>query len=245
MRLELDWIIKQPIDFEHKEYILLDYLSKIEGDFDNFKIYPAFQELSLHLANIMSIIEKESYISLNRKMDEIDDEVLLADLKYNKITFSSIEERNEVMLIADFAKERFRNLFIIGKAMWSLVYDSVMVRLINKLKDKAIRDGSGIFYFKHKGIFYIYEYQIKKVNELFDENKCQISQIYFGEEGDIYEIISYNLDIDDDWKEKLPIFEVTFNSEFSLDGSLLSLTKRKIMNYIFQTVKIEKIKTGV
>ena len=42
--------------------------------------------------------------------------------------------------------------------------------------------------------------------------------------------------------ENLPLFKITFTDEFPLEGSLLSLVKRKIMNYIFQTVKLKELK---
>jgi hypothetical protein len=67
MRLTLDWILKEPIDREYKEYVLLDYISKIENDIDNFIIYPTLQELSLHLANSNSIKENLTYIDLKRE----------------------------------------------------------------------------------------------------------------------------------------------------------------------------------
>lgn len=38
--LELDWYIKSPIDFEYKNYILLDYLSKMDNAFAIHKLSP-------------------------------------------------------------------------------------------------------------------------------------------------------------------------------------------------------------
>ncbi len=38
MRLPLDWILQEPIDMEHKEYVLLDSISKIDKDLENFKL---------------------------------------------------------------------------------------------------------------------------------------------------------------------------------------------------------------
>ena len=49
MKLDLKWVFKKPIDMEHKGYILLDYISKVDKELDEFRIYPTFQELSIHL----------------------------------------------------------------------------------------------------------------------------------------------------------------------------------------------------
>ena len=42
MRLDTNWILQEPIDLEHKQYVLLDYINKVDKDFDNFKLYPSF-----------------------------------------------------------------------------------------------------------------------------------------------------------------------------------------------------------
>ena len=88
MRLDTNWILQEPIDLEHKQYVLLDYINKVDKDFDNFKLYPSFQELSLHLASVGSIRDKSKYITLNREPVDIDDEILLDDLVYHNLNHS-------------------------------------------------------------------------------------------------------------------------------------------------------------
>lgn len=38
--LSLDWYKEAPIDFEHKNYLLLDYLSKIDTSYSQLKLSP-------------------------------------------------------------------------------------------------------------------------------------------------------------------------------------------------------------
>ncbi len=38
--LELDWYIKSPIDFEYKNYLLLDYISKMDNSYSQLKLSP-------------------------------------------------------------------------------------------------------------------------------------------------------------------------------------------------------------
>ena len=40
-----------------------------------------------------------------------------------------------------------------------------------------------------------------------------------------------------------PIFRVRYEEKFPLEGSILSIAKRKVMNYIFQTIKIQELKS--
>lgn len=42
--------------------------------------------------------------------------------------------------------------------------------------------------------------------------------------------------------KRLPIFKIKFEQEYELEGGLLSIVKRKVMNYIFQTIKISELK---
>ena len=122
MRLNTDWIFQEPIDLEHKQYVLLDYINKVNKDFEDFKIYPSFQELAIHLANIGAIREQGKFVRLRREPEDIDDEIL-------------------------------KNI-----------------------------------------------------------------------------------------ENNYPIFRVKYEEKFPLEGSILSISKRKIMNYIFQTIKIQELK---
>ena len=51
-KLNPEWLLKEPIDFEYNKYTLLDYLQKCEKGFDKLEIYPDFVELSLNLKRI-------------------------------------------------------------------------------------------------------------------------------------------------------------------------------------------------
>ena len=93
--LELDWIISEPIDFEYKQYQLLGYLQKIDKEFDEFKLYPAFKELSLHLANIKSVSSDNRYISLNREIRYIDEEIVMGDLDFKRVPNMNEDEIKE------------------------------------------------------------------------------------------------------------------------------------------------------
>ena len=37
-KLNPEWMLKEPLDFEYNKYTLLDYLQKCEKNFDNFEI---------------------------------------------------------------------------------------------------------------------------------------------------------------------------------------------------------------
>jgi hypothetical protein len=230
MRLTLDWILKEPIDREYKEYVLLDYISKIENDIDNFIIYPTLQELSLHLANSNSIKENLTYIDLKREPEEIDDEILVSDLEFKNITISDKNDGKEIVKIAKMTHDTLKDFFLITKSIWSIIFESILIELDEdsaQITEKNYKNG--IITFKYKDEYYVYEYKIKKLDRTSNEEKC------------MFKLKHKTLEPVRKPKNKV-IFKAQLTQNFPLEGSLLSIVKRKIINYIRQTINISKIK---
>jgi len=258
--MELDWIIQEPIDFEYKQYLILDYVKKTGDKLEKFELYPAFQELTLLYTSAKRVLENGQFITLKREPDNIDDEILLTDLVYNTIRFKDSEEGQEILDIAKFASKTFEELFMVAKSLWSIINESISVNPINN-KDILInkKRGDGFFYFEYENNFYVYQFKITKLTEGAFENKCYTEIIYSGSNSDISEIIYENNlyknsnklhpnadSWDEDYRyeliEEAPIFEISINQNFPIEGCLLSLIKRKVMNYVFQTVKLKDLK---
>ena len=259
MRLDTNWILQEPIDLEHKQYVLMDYITKVDKDFDKFKLYPSFQELSVHLANIGSIRDKSKYITLNREPVDIDDEILLDDLVYNNLKHN-IETKKEISKIIKFSQDKLTDLFLIGKSIWTLLYDDVSIRIVfNDLKQTNNKPGIGFFYIVYDEVLYVYQYKINTYTKTTNENKCKVDLIYKGDVIDVTDkktitnliknnyILPINRLSDDEILNNIendyPIFRVRYEQNFPLEGGILSIAKRKIMNYIFQTIKIQELKS--
>ena len=247
--MELDWIIQEPIDFEYKQYLILDYVKKAEEKIDRFEIYPTFQELAIHFASMGRIKEHGQFITLKRLPEEIDDEILITDLIYNTIRFKDEEERNEILSIVEFAYEKFKDLFLIAKSAWSIINESVSLDLYRN--KEMMHSGYGTFHFEYNDELYIYDYKIQRLTKKTSENKCYMTKIYQGDKNvDVDNIITTKSSFIPNGENydginsglSYPIFKVSFTQSFPLEGSLLSLTRRKVMNYIFQSVKIKEIK---
>lgn len=256
MRLETNWLIQEPIDLEHKQYVMMDYITKVNKDFEEFKLYPSFQELTLHVANTNRVKEHLQYITLNRYPEDIDDEILLDDLNYNKIT-STKKDIKEIIRIADYARDKFSELFLVAKSIWSLLYDDVTIKVVyNGNNIASDKPGVGFFYLIYKDELFIYQYHLRKIKKTANENKCDINKIYQGKIVDvtnideIISIIKQNhklidgpiLTVYEQIDKILPIFRVKYEQDLPLEGSLLSIARRKVMNYIFQTINISELK---
>lgn len=236
MKLDLKWVFKKPIDIEHKGYILLDYISKVDKELEEFRIYPTFQELSIHLANLKSVQDDFKYIELRESPEEIDDEVLMYNILYKKISRYTNEDREEIKIIAREAHRKLKDYFLIAKSIWSIVFDSVLIKPFNKeFIITPNNKNHGYLIFNYKNESYLYEFNIKKLNNKFDEEKCEFKLI----KKHNYIIVKEEVDL-----ETNLVFVAEFNEDFPLEGCLLSITKRKVMNYIQQSIRILDLKSN-
>ena len=91
-KMNTDWIYSQPIDLEHKQYVLMDFLKYCDKKIDKFEIYPVYTELSIHLANLQSISSEFKTLYFEKKLQNVDDEILLSDLKFKPVPITDEKE---------------------------------------------------------------------------------------------------------------------------------------------------------
>jgi len=249
MELKFNWFKQDPIDLEHKQYVLLNYLKNVKERLDSFELYPSFQEVSLHLANSSSILDENKYIFLKNKSKDGYDEILISDIGKRRIKLND-DDKDEVEKIVRFSKDKFTQYFLLCKSIWTILYDSIDIKVVsNEDNIKNYKTSRGFFYFVYEETFYVYEFQLKRIEEKKPENKCFITKIYEGEIQEVKDIIlDYSLltpDFNFSREEIIlfyPVFEVNFdNEEFPLEEGLLPLVRRKILNYIFQTVSMKEL----
>lgn len=237
--LDVDWALQEPIDFEHKKYVLLSYVQKCEKNFSEYKLYPSFVELSLHLANVQTIFKEGHYFYTDKKFKSIDDEIVLGELKTEKVRELTDEEKIELVKILEFAFTRLFDLFNIGKSIWSVTYDNIFVEL--KKNKTKLNAGSGYFYFidEDNEMAHIWKYKISKPTIKKPLNKNTFEKIYTGElaNNTIVNLIQQSLEEGVNINE--PIFQIKTKQNFPMDETLVPLFKRKVTGYIFQSSKLD------
>ncbi len=243
--MELDWIITEPIDFEYKQYQLLGYIQKIDEKFDKFQIYPAFKELSLHLANVKSISTDGKYISIKKEITEIDEEIVLGDLDFHKLPRIKDEEKDELLQTLSFAEQKITEYFLIGKSLWSLVNETIEIR--NVIYKSNLRENFGFIVIHHDELKFVYQYELKN-GDIDNKNKeIFIENIYVGDGIDIHGIIVENAILENyaftaRFNEvSLPIFEVHATQKFDFEHSIKPLVKRKVLSYINQNTRMSNV----
>ena len=244
-KLNPEWMLKEPLDFEYNKYTLLDYIQKCEKNLDRFEIYPDFVELSLHLANMQSLTKEHTLLLTDKKFESCDDEIMLKDLYPKKPRELSQEEEQELTKTIQYSNVKLFDTFNLAKSIWNMAFDSVEITI---KKNKAyIASGMGyVFYYRKKeNKVYVWEYQIKRDRKQPNSNKTTLNLIYGNSPEDI--TLSSIIETSSSFvKTKnyktLPVFEMQCNQDFPMEQTIVPIMKRKVMSYIFQILNISKIK---
>jgi hypothetical protein len=235
-KLSTDWIIQEPIDYEHKFYVLMDFIKFCDDKIDKFELYPLFSELSLHLANLQSISSEFKYIKLNKKFTSVDDEILIKELKYEKIPNLNDEQLLEFNKILKKAGLKFYEYFNIVKALWNITYDSVAISL--KSVSENTQYSNGVFYFEYEGEKNIWKYELNNEVDNITDSKFKTESIYKEKTKKSINTILKSLNIDD----YSTIFEIKISNSLPLESALIPIFKRKILSYIIQSNTIGFLK---
>jgi hypothetical protein len=243
-QLDPEWMLKEPLDFEFNKYTLLDYIQKCERRFEKLEIYPDFVELSLHLANLQSLVKERTLLLTDKKFNSCDDEILLKELYPKKPRDLSKEEKEELDRTINFSGNRLFDTFNIGKSIWNLAFDNIQIN-IKKNKDN-LHLGKGFCYFVDTELrkLFVWQYEIKKDKKTGGEHKTNMKLIFDNslQETSITEIILNFTS----WKtnvENYPIFEVRSKIIFPFEQTFVPMIKRKILTFIFQVINSEILKS--
>jgi len=160
-KLDPEWIVKEPMDFEFNKYTLLDYLQKCDESFDKFELYPNFVELSLHLANIQSVSKEKTLLLTNKKFQSCDDEILVKELIPKKLGPLSEQDEDELDKTIKFSGPKLFDAFNIAKSIWNIAFESIELHLRKNKSNVFSKIGYIFFYKKQNETLYVWEYEIK------------------------------------------------------------------------------------
>jgi len=242
-QLNPEWMLKEPIDFEYNKYTLLDYIQKCEQRFNNLELYPDFVELSLHLANIQTLVKENKVFLTNKKFEFPDDEILLRDLLPKDTRELNEEEETELDKTIRYSGNKLLEVFNLGKSIWSLAFQNVDVYIRKNKENVAKGHGYSFYYKKDSNTLFVWEYYVKKQKSSIHNTKLIFKEIYKGEPNDntlIQIIENYSSFNQTNFYKDIPIFETTSYHNFPMEQTLIPIMKRKITSYLMQTVNTHK-----
>lgn len=226
-----EWIYTEPIDLEHKQYVLLDFLKYCDKKIEKFEVYPTYTELSIHLANLQSISSEFKTLYFEKKLFNLDDEILISDLKFKPVPVTDEKDYDEFTEIVKYSGQKVLDYFNMMKAVWNIVYDSISLKLVKN--EKNIHEMTGYFYCDFKTGRKVWKYLIEKKERLTIDSKMNVIVVKPTEDNFVFDF---------DIEKKLPIFELKAAYDFPLESSLLPAFKRKILNYIIQKNTLKNLK---
>jgi hypothetical protein len=218
--MDTDWIFDGVIDAELKQYVLLGYFQKLNKQLEEMKVYPMFTEITLHLANVQSIIRNNQILYTDKKLTSYDDELTFIDLKTKEIPPLKVTELNELKSILEYSLARLQDYFDIIKSIWTVVYDGIEIIAI--FNEDNLESKKGYFYTKTNQIVRIWEYNVRKY-----KGYDKFSIVEKHEDNLLKHIHSAD--------NTLPSFYLHCEKEVPMDETLIPLFKRKVMSYVLQT----------
>jgi len=108
--IPIKWYTESPIDFEHKQYVILSYLQKVDSDF-------IIKKLSPHLLHMESMIRDMLYFeeSLSEMKKRFDKERYVLVFKDNpKLVGENNQLIEEIYEIVNFSVPLIKNRIDLG-----------------------------------------------------------------------------------------------------------------------------------
>lgn len=233
--LSPDWFLKDPIDFEHKEYVLNSFLVKVEEALSRGEIYPYFTEISLHLASIGNYLQSSKYVFIKKEFTSCDDEIMIYELKSKKSRKKFTEEElKEIKDILVAAQEKMIQYFAICRGMWELSYESTSIKIRKNKKNLHKNKSYTVYQDLFNKEVYVWECDFERVSDKKHDTRMIFDLIYKGSDKKFTEVIEERSKSKD---LSFPIFEAFSTQNLPLEQTLLPLFKRKVQNYFTQTIK--------
>jgi hypothetical protein len=239
--MDTDWIFNGTIDAEQKEYVLLGYFQKMNKNLEEMKIYPMFTELSIHLGNIQTLLSQNRILYTEKKLTTDNDEIFIKDLKVKDIPDLTDEEFSEYQKIIRVSQPMLFDYFNIAKSIWSLAYDSILIKI--KRNKNNIESKSGFFYFKYKDNIYVWKYTMRNLRGYKNQTRTDSKLIFSGQsDSSVIKIISQlSKTYRKNGESKYPIFEAESNDMFPLNETVIPIVKRKIVSMVHQSARVNKM----
>jgi hypothetical protein len=231
--LSINWFIEGSIDFEHKKYILLNYLQEINRHFDRSKLYPNLTDLIFHYNNLLDFKRNKTVLQ-----QAFPQQMTKADIEAVKLTYQKIIQDDSSMLeienIISYSLQKMDPAIQIGKE----IYDFVESRLnIDPVGLVPLMPYSGYFSLRNgkERTNWIYEYQItlfENKDDKFRGINIQFVDTYEQSIANTPESIKLDLISKRKHLPNPAVYYVASDISFPLEQTLLPVAKRSLVKYI-------------
>ncbi|WP_134088364.1 hypothetical protein [Olivibacter sp. XZL3] len=233
-KLNADWFIEIPLDFEYKKYQLLAYLKEINHHFHKNRLYPNLNDLVFHYNNLQKFKKDKTTLQ-----DSFPVRLTHADTEAVKLTYEKLVNDDALMIeierIISYAIVKLDRVLKEGKEIYDFVENCLTIEAIGVM---PLYPYNGYMLLKNgdeKGIL-VYEYQVT-LFEGKDEKYRGVHMKYLTKY-DRHFLYSTPESIRKDLihqRKTLPnpaVYHVESDITFPLDQTLLPMAKRTLMKEI-------------
>lgn len=231
--LGVNWFIEGSIDFEHKKYILLDYLQEINRHFDRSKLYPNLTDLIFHYNNLLDFKHNKSTLqqSFPQRMTQADIEAV--KLTYEKI-IQDDASMQEIESIISYALYKMNPAIQTGKEIYDFVESHLNIDPIGLV---PLMPYNGYFSLRNgrECTNWVYEYQItifEHKDDKFRGINIQFVDTYQQSITTTPEFIKLDLLSKHRHLPNPAVYYVASDISFPLEQTLLPVAKRSLVKYI-------------
>ena len=231
--LGINWFIEGTIDFEHKKYILLDYLQEINRHFDKSRLYPNLTDLVFHYQNLLDFKQNK-----NALQQTFPQRLTKADIEAVKLTYQKIIDEDNAMIeieqIITYALRKMDPAIKMGREIYDFVESRINIDPIGLM---PLMPNQGYFSLRNgkQSTNWIYEYQLtifENKNDRFRGINVQLVDQYEPSITNTPESMKLQLI---NQRRHLPnpaVYYVQSDITFPLEQTLLPVAKKCLAKFI-------------
>jgi hypothetical protein len=231
--LGINWFIEGSIDFEHKKYILLDYLQEINRHFDRSRLYPNLTDLIFHYNNLLDFKHNKSTLQ-----ESFPQRMTQADIDAVKLTYEKIIQDDasmqEIESIISYALYKMNPAIQTGKEIYDFVESHLNIDPIGLV---PLMPYNGYFSLRNgkERTNWVYEYQItifENKDDKFRGINIRFVDTYEQSITTTPEFIKLDLLNKHRHLPNPAVYYVASDINFPLEQTLLPVAKRSLVKYI-------------
>jgi hypothetical protein len=166
VRLNENWLTEGLIDFEYKKYIILSYISHVQNQFSDKKLYPVLSDVHKHYRNLYLY-----RMSKNKIKNMFPKEVSGIDTKQFSLLFNDrIEDSeliNELDEIVGYGLQVLNGKLIIGNELLKDIIGQINIEPIG-ISPINKSEGYLLLFFDYSKEVNIYQYAMSPLKGLMD-----------------------------------------------------------------------------
>lgn len=232
--LSANWFIEGSIDFEHKKYILLSYLQKINQSFHSNELYPELNDLVFHYNNLLKFKKNKSILE-----QAFPQRLTRADLEAVRLTFEKMVNDDalmqEIEYIISFALSKLDPALQEGKEIYEFVESHLNIESVGMVPLLPYKGYMLLHNGDERGI-QVYEYQVT-IFESEQEKHRGITTTYLSHYRQSLMFTPENIrrDLVSTRRNILPnpaVYHIESDITFPLQQTLLPLAKLSLIKMI-------------